>query len=87
LTINMLFQRGARAFRQQWRMSHGLGRWMDSGSQCVFPATLVSGFHSTARMQVVKPVLLADIGEGMFDFLEEKAMETDLLMNYCLRNR
>ncbi|KAI1322199.1 2-oxoacid dehydrogenases acyltransferase-domain-containing protein [Xylariaceae sp. FL0255] len=62
----MLFQRGSRALRRQWRLCQGIGRPADPQ----FRGALIAAardFHSTRRMQVVKPVLLADIGEGIVE--------------------
>jgi hypothetical protein len=62
----MILQRGSRALRRQWRTCRGIARIADP-SQARGAAYYIAArdFHSTKRMHVVKPVLLADIGEGM----------------------
>ncbi|KAI1759741.1 2-oxoacid dehydrogenases acyltransferase-domain-containing protein [Hypoxylon sp. FL1150] len=58
-----MFLRGSRAIRRQWRICHGLNRTAESQVR----AALTRGFQSTRNLQVVKPVLLADIGEGIVE--------------------
>lgn len=44
-------------------------------------------FHSTGRMQIVKPVLLADIGEGMVPQYAIRVLELNRHLRYCrMRN-
>ncbi|KAI0136996.1 2-oxoacid dehydrogenase acyltransferase [Xylariales sp. AK1849] len=62
----MFLQRGSRAIRSQWRIYQGLSRFLESGARSAYPV-MRNGFHSTRSMQVVKPVLLADIGEGIVE--------------------
>lgn len=61
----MLQKYSARALRRQWQLYHGVSRvavgTTSSFGRYTYP---VRGFHSTQRLRVVKPVLLADIGEG-----------------------
>lgn len=59
----MFLQRGSRALRHQWRLYKGVNRFVEAGV-CGAYAASWRGFHGTRRLQVVKPVLLADIGEG-----------------------
>ncbi|KAI0022212.1 2-oxoacid dehydrogenases acyltransferase-domain-containing protein [Xylariomycetidae sp. FL0641] len=61
----MFLQRGARALRRQWRTYQGLSRLADPRLSAAY--ALPRGFHSTRMLQVVKPVLLADIGEGIVE--------------------
>ncbi|KAI1859477.1 hypothetical protein JX265_010480 [Neoarthrinium moseri] len=63
----MFFQRGARAVRSQYRVYQGLSRFLDSGARGAYAVPGRNGFHSTRSLQVVKPVLLADIGEGIVE--------------------
>ncbi|KAI2640514.1 2-oxoacid dehydrogenases acyltransferase-domain-containing protein [Hypomontagnella submonticulosa] len=59
----MFLQRSSRAIRRQWRLCHSLNRTTESQVR----AALIRGFHSTRHFQAVKPVLLADIGEGIVE--------------------
>lgn len=58
----MFLSRGSRALRTQFQICKGMSR--------VAVAVAASGryparaFHMTRNLQVIKPVLLADIGEG-----------------------
>ncbi|KAH9902259.1 2-oxoacid dehydrogenases acyltransferase-domain-containing protein [Xylariomycetidae sp. FL2044] len=61
----MVFQRGSRVLRRQWRLYQGLTRIVDPQIRGAY--AVPRGFHSTRTMQVVKPVLLADIGEGIVE--------------------
>ncbi|KAI2638164.1 2-oxoacid dehydrogenases acyltransferase-domain-containing protein [Xylaria nigripes] len=69
----MLLQRSSRALRRQWRICQSISRVSDpqtcNTQQARTPACYVAtrDFHATRRMQVVKPVLLADIGEGIVE--------------------
>ncbi|KAK3934783.1 Lipoamide acyltransferase [Diplogelasinospora grovesii] len=68
----MFLQRSSRAIRQQWRLYNGLSRPLAAGSMPGStdrsrPPANGRGFHATRRLQVVKPVLLADIGEGIVE--------------------
>ncbi|KAI6093794.1 2-oxoacid dehydrogenases acyltransferase-domain-containing protein [Hypoxylon rubiginosum] len=58
-----MFLRSSRAIRRQWRICQGLNRTAESQVR----AALTRGFQSTRNLQVVKPVLLADIGEGIVE--------------------
>ncbi|KAI1382179.1 2-oxoacid dehydrogenases acyltransferase-domain-containing protein [Hypoxylon crocopeplum] len=59
----MFLRRSSHAIRRQWRVCQGLNRATDSQVR----AALIQNFHSTRNLQVVKPVLLADIGEGIVE--------------------
>ncbi|KAI8965978.1 2-oxoacid dehydrogenases acyltransferase-domain-containing protein [Daldinia sp. FL1419] len=59
----MFLQRSSRAIRHQWRLCRSLNRTPESQVR----ATLIRGFHASRNLQVVKPVLLADIGEGIVE--------------------
>ncbi|KAH7035307.1 2-oxoacid dehydrogenases acyltransferase-domain-containing protein [Microdochium trichocladiopsis] len=62
----MFLQRSSRALRWQWRTCHAVSRRADPTTHSA-ALYMSRGFRSTARMQVVKPVLLADIGEGIVE--------------------
>ncbi|KXJ95796.1 2-oxoacid dehydrogenases acyltransferase-domain-containing protein [Microdochium bolleyi] len=62
----MFLQRSSRAIRRQWRTCQAVSRMADPTTHSA-SAYLSRGFRSTANMQVVKPVLLADIGEGIVE--------------------
>ncbi|KAI1208821.1 2-oxoacid dehydrogenases acyltransferase-domain-containing protein [Annulohypoxylon truncatum] len=59
----MFLQRSSRLFQRQWRLGRSLSRTAESQVR----AAMIRGFHSTRNLQVVKPVLLADIGEGIVE--------------------
>ncbi|KAI1105221.1 2-oxoacid dehydrogenases acyltransferase-domain-containing protein [Jackrogersella minutella] len=59
----MFLQRSSRALQRQWRLYRGLNRTAESQVR----AALIRSFHLTRNLQVVKPVLLADIGEGIVE--------------------
>ncbi|KAI0594469.1 2-oxoacid dehydrogenases acyltransferase-domain-containing protein [Biscogniauxia sp. FL1348] len=62
----MFLQRSSRVIRRQWRLYQGLSRTAaDFRSRGAYAAP--RNFHTTRTMQVVKPVLLADIGEGIVE--------------------
>ncbi|KAK8140435.1 hypothetical protein PG984_000501 [Apiospora sp. TS-2023a] len=65
----MFLQRSSRAVRRQWHLYKGLNQAVvGSGAYGQQQhQSWAKGFHSTRRMQVVKPVLLADIGEGIVE--------------------
>ncbi|KAK6954410.1 hypothetical protein Daesc_004377 [Daldinia eschscholtzii] len=59
----MFLHRSSRAIRHQWRLCRSLNR----NPEPQVRATLIRGFHASRNLQVVKPVLLADIGEGIVE--------------------
>ncbi|KAH8675839.1 2-oxoacid dehydrogenase acyltransferase [Xylariales sp. PMI_506] len=65
----MFLQRSAHVIRSQNRLYQGLTRLIESGARGAYPSATrqKNGFHSTSHMLVVKPVLLADIGEGIVE--------------------
>ncbi|KAK6865629.1 hypothetical protein PG995_002157 [Apiospora arundinis] len=63
----MFLQRSSRAVRRQWHLYKGLNQAVVCGAYASQQQSWAKGFHSTKRMQVVKPVLLADIGEGIVE--------------------
>ncbi|KAK8042020.1 Lipoamide acyltransferase component of branched-chain alpha-keto acid dehydrogenase complex [Apiospora rasikravindrae] len=65
----MFLQRSSRAIRRQWHVYKGLNQAVVCGAygQRQQHLSWAKAFHSTRRMQVVKPVLLADIGEGIVE--------------------
>ncbi|KAF9879994.1 dihydrolipoamide branched chain transacylase e2 [Colletotrichum karsti] len=60
----MFLQRGSRAVRTQWHVSKSMARLAAARAAGVYPSRR---FHDTAHLRVVKPVLLADIGEGIVE--------------------
>ena len=63
----MFLQRGSRALRRQWTVARAVSK----GSATQPSVKLCAGgaprwFSESRRMLAVKPVLLADIGEGVF---------------------
>ncbi|KXH51093.1 2-oxoacid dehydrogenase acyltransferase [Colletotrichum nymphaeae SA-01] len=56
----MFLQRGSRAVRTQWHVSKSMARLAAARAAGVYPSRQ---FHDTQHLRVVKPVLLADIGE------------------------
>ncbi|KAI1458988.1 2-oxoacid dehydrogenases acyltransferase-domain-containing protein [Annulohypoxylon moriforme] len=59
----MFLQRSSRMFQRQWQLCRSLNRTAESQVR----AAMIRGFHSSRNLQVVKPVLLADIGEGIVE--------------------
>lgn len=59
----MLLQRGSRVLRQQWQTTKGLGKVALGGRPAMNPS-MPRWFSESRRLYAVKPVLLADIGEG-----------------------
>lgn len=60
----MFLRHSTRALRRQWSLHQGISRAASAAASGQYPAR---GFHSTNNLQVVKPVLLADIGEGIVE--------------------
>ncbi|WYZ34910.1 hypothetical protein EsH8_I_001186 [Colletotrichum jinshuiense] len=61
----MFLQRGSRAVRTQWHVSKSMARLAAAKAAGVhYPSRQ---FHDTRHLRVVKPVLLADIGEGIVE--------------------
>ncbi|KAF6841344.1 dihydrolipoamide branched chain transacylase e2 [Colletotrichum plurivorum] len=60
----MFLQRGSRAVRTQWHAYKSVARLAAARSAGVYPSRR---FHDTPHLRVVKPVLLADIGEGIVE--------------------
>lgn len=59
--FKMFWQRGSHVVRTQWHVSKSMARLATARAAGVYPSRR---FHDTAHLRVVKPVLLADIGEG-----------------------
>ncbi|KAI0135513.1 2-oxoacid dehydrogenases acyltransferase-domain-containing protein [Daldinia grandis] len=59
----MFLHRSSRAIRHQWRLCRGLNHTPEFQIR----AALIRGFHASRNLQAVKPVLLADIGEGIVE--------------------
>jgi 2-oxoisovalerate dehydrogenase E2 component (dihydrolipoyl transacylase) len=62
----MFWNHSSRAVRQQWRLYRGLGRRAAAAPLSPLTPSMARAFHASRPLLVVKPVLLADIGEGMF---------------------
>ncbi|TRX93881.1 hypothetical protein FHL15_005263 [Xylaria flabelliformis] len=62
----MFLRRSSRALRRQWRTCQGMARVGDAQIRGAYYVA-ARDFHSTRRMHAVKPVLLADIGEGIVE--------------------
>lgn len=60
----MFLNRSSRVLRRQWRYNRSLNSILSSSVYNANIPVAVGFFHSTRKLQVVKPVLLADIGEG-----------------------
>ncbi|KAK1600609.1 2-oxoacid dehydrogenase acyltransferase [Colletotrichum navitas] len=60
----MFLQRGSRAVRTQWHVSKSMARLAAARAAGVYPSRQ---FHDTRQLRVIKPVLLADIGEGIVE--------------------
>ncbi|KAH9242813.1 hypothetical protein K456DRAFT_1743884 [Colletotrichum gloeosporioides 23] len=60
----MFWQRGSHVVRTQWHVSKSMARLATARAAGVYPSRR---FHDTAHLRVVKPVLLADIGEGIVE--------------------
>ncbi|KAF5022950.1 hypothetical protein F66182_5016 [Fusarium sp. NRRL 66182] len=58
----MFLQRGSRVLQKQWHVAKGMGN-MAMGSRASTPRW----FSESRRLMAVKPVLLADIGEGIVE--------------------
>lgn len=63
LLVIMFLQRGSRVLRQQWQTTKGMGKAALGGRPAVNPS-MPRWFSESRRLYAVKPVLLADIGEG-----------------------
>ncbi|KAJ0388448.1 hypothetical protein COL922a_000252 [Colletotrichum nupharicola] len=60
----MFWQRGSHVMRTQWHVSKSMARLATARAAGVYPSRR---FHDTAHLRVIKPVLLADIGEGIVE--------------------
>ncbi|KAK1844948.1 dihydrolipoamide branched chain transacylase e2 [Colletotrichum chrysophilum] len=60
----MFWQRGSHVVRTQWHVSKSMARLATARAAGVYPSRR---FHDTAHLRVIKPVLLADIGEGIVE--------------------
>ncbi|KAI5926846.1 2-oxoacid dehydrogenases acyltransferase-domain-containing protein [Camillea tinctor] len=63
----MFLQRSSRVIRRQWCLYQGLYRTATDFRSHGGVYAASRNFHTTRSMQVVKPVLLADIGEGIVE--------------------
>lgn len=79
--FNMFLRRGSRAFRRQWQTFQGIARVADPQTLGAYYVA-ARDFHSTRKMGAVKPVLLADIGEGtILSFLAVRILEAHTLLS------
>ncbi|KAK5990838.1 Branched-chain alpha-keto acid dehydrogenase complex component E2 [Cladobotryum mycophilum] len=60
----MFLQRGSRVLRKQWGASRAMGKMAMGGAT---PGAIPRWFSESRRLCAVKPVLLADIGEGIVE--------------------
>ncbi|KAK0656103.1 2-oxoacid dehydrogenases acyltransferase-domain-containing protein [Cercophora newfieldiana] len=63
----MFWQQSSRAVRQQWRLCNGLRQHVAKSSPSAFIPHPARSFHAARSLLAVKPVLLADIGEGIVE--------------------
>ncbi|KAK0730657.1 2-oxoacid dehydrogenases acyltransferase-domain-containing protein [Lasiosphaeris hirsuta] len=64
----MLWHQTSRAVRQQWRVSGALSqRVARAPSSALYYQSPARAFHAARSLMAVKPVLLADIGEGIVE--------------------
>jgi 2-oxoisovalerate dehydrogenase E2 component (dihydrolipoyl transacylase) len=59
----MFLQRGSRVLQKQWHVAKGM-RNMAMGSRAPMMAVSPRWFSESRRLMAIKPVVLADIGEG-----------------------
>ncbi|KAH7270117.1 2-oxoacid dehydrogenases acyltransferase-domain-containing protein [Fusarium redolens] len=62
----MFLQRGSRVLQKQWHVARGMGS-MAMGSRAPMMASSQRWFSESRRLMAVKPVVLADIGEGIVE--------------------
>ncbi|RKL31805.1 Lipoamide acyltransferase component of branched-chain alpha-keto acid dehydrogenase complex [Fusarium proliferatum] len=62
----MFLQRGSRVLQKQWHVARGMGS-MAVGSRAPVMAKTQRWFSDSRRVMAVKPVVLADIGEGIVE--------------------
>ncbi|KAL2178540.1 2-oxoacid dehydrogenases acyltransferase-domain-containing protein [Thermothelomyces heterothallicus CBS 202.75] len=63
----MFWSRSSRAVRQQWRLCRGVARRVAGTSLSPLSPSMARAFHASRPLLAVKPVLLADIGEGIVE--------------------
>ncbi|KAK7427711.1 hypothetical protein QQZ08_005817 [Neonectria magnoliae] len=61
----MFLQRGSRVLRKQWQTAKGMGQMAMTSRSAVIASP--RWFSESRRLLVIKPVLLADIGEGIVE--------------------
>ncbi|KAK7416051.1 hypothetical protein QQX98_005502 [Neonectria punicea] len=61
----MFLQRGSRVLRKQWQTARGMGQMAMTSRPSVIASP--RWFSESRRLLVIKPVLLADIGEGIVE--------------------
>ncbi|KAM0247469.1 hypothetical protein ACHAP5_004108 [Fusarium lateritium] len=62
----MFLQRGSRVLQKQWHVARGM-RNMAMGSRAPMMAASPRWFSESRRLMAIKPVVLADIGEGIVE--------------------
>ncbi|ENH60860.1 Lipoamide acyltransferase component of branched-chain alpha-keto acid dehydrogenase complex, mitochondrial [Fusarium oxysporum f. sp. cubense race 1] len=62
----MFLQRGSRVLQKQWHVARGMGS-MAMGSRAPMMAKTQRWFSESRRLMAIKPVVLADIGEGIVE--------------------
>ncbi|CAM1506765.1 Fc.00g064060.m01.CDS01 [Cosmosporella sp. VM-42] len=67
LPDEMFIQRGSRVLRKQWQVSKGMGMVALGSRPAIMNASSPRWFSESRRLWAVKPVLLADIGEGIVE--------------------
>jgi 2-oxoisovalerate dehydrogenase E2 component (dihydrolipoyl transacylase) len=63
----MFWQQSSRALRRQWRICNGIRHGVVKAQHCTFSPHPARCFHAARSLLAVKPVLLADIGEGIVE--------------------
>ncbi|KAF5661011.1 2-oxoisovalerate dehydrogenase E2 component (dihydrolipoyl transacylase) [Fusarium heterosporum] len=62
----MFLQRGSRVLQKQWHVARGMGN-MAMGPRASMKAASPRWFSESRRLMAIKPVVLADIGEGIVE--------------------
>ncbi|KAK0633417.1 2-oxoacid dehydrogenases acyltransferase-domain-containing protein [Immersiella caudata] len=63
----MFWQQSSRALRRQWRICNGLRQSVAKARPSAFSPHPARSFHAARSLLAVKPVILADIGEGIVE--------------------
>lgn len=65
----MFRSQASRVVRQQWRLYRDLNRPARNAFLPLLAPAATRAFHATKDLRIVKPVVLADIGEGMHGYV------------------